>query len=53
MINMAEGDPELRKGKCTICESFNMKGTWTCECDAVNISRDIKCWKCGKPRFPD
>jgi hypothetical protein len=50
---MAEGDPEQRKGKCTICESFNMKGTWTCECDAVNISRDIKCWRCGKARFPE
>ncbi len=50
---MAEGDPEPRKGKCTICESFNMKGTWTCECDAVNTSRDLKCWKCGKPRIPE
>jgi hypothetical protein len=48
---MSEAKPGAGKPKCTICESFNFKGTWTCECDAVNISRDSKCWRCGRPRF--
>lgn len=50
---MVEAKPEEVKSKCTICESFNLKGTWTCECDAVNISRDTKCWRCGRPRFEE
>jgi len=48
---MVEAKSEETKSKCTICESFNLKGTWTCECDAVNISRDSRCWRCGRPRF--
>lgn len=51
MITMAEARPEDPKGKCTLCQSFNMKGTWNCECGAVNISREAKCWRCGRPRF--
>lgn len=51
---MAEVDQEKsKKGKCTICDAYNLKGTWTCECDAVNISRDAKCWKCGRKRLPE
>lgn len=50
---MSEVRPGEGKPKCTICESFNLKGTWTCECDAINISRDTKCWRCGRPRFED
>ncbi len=48
---MVEAKPGETKSKCTVCESFDLKGTWTCECDAVNISRDARCWRCGRPRF--
>jgi len=48
MVESKDGDS---KGKCTLCETYDMKGTWTCECGAVNISREAKCWKCGRLRF--
>jgi len=51
LLRMAESEDKDSKGKCTLCETYNMKGTWTCECGAVNISREAKCWKCGRLRF--
>ncbi|MBN1109943.1 MAG: hypothetical protein JXA45_04195 [Methanomassiliicoccales archaeon] len=48
---MAEKDPEKNKKECTFCEAYDFKGTWTCECDAINLSQDTKCWRCGRSRF--
>ena len=48
---MVEARPGETRSKRTICESYGLKGTWTCVCDAVDISRDAKCWRCGRPRF--
>jgi hypothetical protein len=36
--------------KCAVCDTYDFRGTWKCECDAINISRNYKCWKCGKER---
>jgi hypothetical protein len=49
-MSMAEVDRKTVEGRCQICDSYNLKGTWTCECGAVNISKNDKCWKCSRPR---
>ncbi len=36
--------------KCAVCDTYDFKGTWKCECDAVNLSRSESCWKCKTPR---
>jgi hypothetical protein len=47
---MAEVKREL---KCQICDSYNMKGMWQCECGFMNISMNTKCHKCGRPRLDE
>lgn len=47
---MVEVDRKQVAGRCIICDSYNLKGTWTCECGGVNVSKNEKCWKCGLPR---
>ncbi len=39
-----------KESKCQICDSYNMKGMWQCECGVMNVSKNVKCWKCGLPR---
>jgi hypothetical protein len=39
-----------KESKCQICDSYNMKGMWQCECGSMNVSKNIKCWKCGLTR---
>jgi hypothetical protein len=47
---MAEIDRKQIDGRCTVCDTYNMKGTWTCECGGVNVSKLARCWKCGRER---
>lgn len=39
-----------KESTCQICDSYNMKGMWQCECGVMNVSKNAKCWKCGRPR---
>ncbi len=48
--SMVEVDRKTVEGRCQICDSYDLKGTWTCECGGVNVSKLDKCWKCAKPR---
>lgn len=41
---------EEAPSKCAICDTYDFKGTWKCECDAVNVSKNELCWKCKAPR---
>ncbi|MGD1060363.1 MAG: hypothetical protein ABR879_02775 [Methanomassiliicoccales archaeon] len=41
---------EEAPSKCAVCDTYNFKGTWKCECDAVNVSKNEACWKCNAPR---
>jgi hypothetical protein len=38
--------------KCVVCETYNMEGTWVCECEAINVGAAEACWKCKEPRQP-
>jgi hypothetical protein len=43
----------LRKdnpAKCAVCDTYNLKGLWTCECGALNVSSNKRCWKCSLER---
>jgi len=42
-----------KESTCQICDSYNMKGMWQCECGVMNVSKNVKCWKCGRPRTDD
>lgn len=39
-----------KESKCQICDSYDMKGMWQCECGVMNVSKNVKCWKCGLHR---
>jgi len=47
------GDKESPKqpSKCAVCDTYDFKGMWKCECDAMNLSKNKNCWKCGEPRM--
>ncbi|MCE5296650.1 MAG: hypothetical protein LLG16_06050 [Euryarchaeota archaeon] len=48
---MAKKMSEVKKESvCPICDTYNMKGMWQCECGFMNLSKDAKCRKCGKAR---
>jgi len=36
--------------KCAVRDTYDFRGMWKCECDAMNLSKNIICWKCGKPK---
>jgi hypothetical protein len=36
--------------RCAICDTYNLKGMWTCECGALNVSRNQLCWRCSRRR---
>jgi hypothetical protein len=48
MITESEGVKKV--SKCVVCDTYDMKGMWKCECDALNISSAKMCWKCQKPK---
>jgi hypothetical protein len=45
-----EVEAKTEPSKCAVCDSYDFSGTWKCECDGINIRRNSKCWKCGRPR---
>jgi hypothetical protein len=37
--------------KCAVCDTYDFKGMWKCGCDAMNVSKNDRCWKCGDPKI--
>jgi len=48
-----EGPNQMREpSKCAVCDTYDFKGMWKCECDAMNLGKNTECWKCGAERRP-
>jgi hypothetical protein len=47
---MSEIPRKDNPARCAICDTYNLKGLWTCECGALNVSQNKECWKCSRPR---
>lgn len=47
---MSEIPRHANPARCAMCDSYNLEGLWTCECGALNISRNRICWKCSRRR---
>jgi hypothetical protein len=47
---MSEIPMHEKPGRCAVCDTYNLKGLWTCECGALNVSVNKQCWKCQRER---
>ena len=47
---MSEIRRQDNPARCAMCDTYNLDGLWTCECGALNVSRNKVCWKCSRPR---
>ena len=47
---MSEIPRQDNPARCAMCDTYNLKGLWTCECGALNVSQNKLCWKCSRQR---
>jgi hypothetical protein len=38
------------ESRCEMCNTYDLRGLWKCECEALNISTNEACWKCSEKR---
>jgi hypothetical protein len=41
---------EQAESKCEMCNTYDLRGMWKCECEALNVNNNDLCWKCKQPR---
>jgi len=38
------------ESRCETCNTYDLRGLWKCECEALNVSKSMVCWKCKGQR---
>jgi hypothetical protein len=41
---------EQVEAKCEMCNTYDLRGIWKCECQALNVTKNEVCWKCQRQR---
>jgi len=36
--------------ECEMCNTYDLRGLWKCQCGSLNVSKNETCWKCSLRR---